>query len=122
MPEPLRADGPGIAAERRASLPRRWTLHGLNNGLIFNATCCGVSFLPRSVSYAIGHVGTWLAWRLMDRTRAAVADNLRALRQDGSDRDLEREALKTLRAYANDVIDFLRGLDASEVACLAQNP
>ena len=114
MPESLPADGPGIAAERRAPLPRRWTLHGLNNGLIFNATCRGVSFLPRSVSYAIGHVGTWLAWRLMDRTRAAVADNLRALRQDGSDRDLEREALKTLRTYANDVIDFLRGLDASD--------
>jgi KDO2-lipid IV(A) lauroyltransferase len=70
--------------------------------------------LPRSVSYAIGHAGTWLAWRLMDRTRAAVADNLRVLRQGGSDRDLEREALKTLRAYAKDVIDFLRALDASD--------
>ena len=34
------------------------------------------------MSYAIGDVGTWLAWRLMDRTRAALADNLRALFPD----------------------------------------
>ena len=57
-------------------VPRRWTLHGLNNGLIFSATYHGVRTLPRAVSYAIGHVGTWLAWRCMTSTREAIADNL----------------------------------------------
>ena len=31
----------------RAAAPRRWTLHGLNNGLIFSATYHGVRLLPR---------------------------------------------------------------------------
>ena len=114
MPDSFQGNTPAVVAERSGPLPRRWTLHGLNNGLIFSATCRGVAVLPPSVSYAIGHAGTWLAWRLMDRTRAAVADNLRALRPDGTDGDLEREALKTLRAYAKDVIDFLRSLEASD--------
>jgi KDO2-lipid IV(A) lauroyltransferase len=95
-------------------VPRRWTLHGLNNGAIFRATYRGVSFLPRRISYAIGHVGTWIAWRLMPGTRAAVADNLRALFPEEPQSRLERRALDTLRAYAQDVIDFLRALKASE--------
>ena len=94
-------------------LPRRWTLHGLNNGLIFSATCRGVSFLPRSVSYGIGHIGTWLAWRLMNGTRDAIADNLRAVMPGATGRELQGHALATLRAYARDVIDFLRALEAS---------
>jgi len=59
-------------------VPRRWTLHGLNNGLIFSATYHGVRILPRAVSYAIGRVGTWLAWRCLTSTRQAIADNLAA--------------------------------------------
>lgn len=115
MSEPVVSSGaPAVAAERAGAIPRRWTLHGLNNGLIFNATCRGVAVLPRSVSYAIGDAGTWLAWRLMDRTRDAVADNLRALFPHESERDLERRALSTLRAYARDVIDFLRALNATD--------
>ena len=94
-------------------MPRRWTLHGLNNGVIFTLTCRGVSLLPRRVSYAIGHVGTWLAWRLMSGTREAVADNLRALFPGEDQRRLERRSLTTLRAYAQDVIDFLRALEIS---------
>jgi KDO2-lipid IV(A) lauroyltransferase len=101
---------PASAPERLEGVPRRWTLHGLNNGVIFNATCRGVEILPRPVSYAIGRVGTWLAWRVMDRTREAVADNLKALAPDATDRELERLALDTLRSYAKDVIDFLRAL------------
>ena len=93
-------------------MPKRWTLHGLNNGVIFSATCRGVSFLPRSVSYAIGRAGTWLAWRLMPKTREAIADNLRVFFPLESQPHLERRALRTLRAYANDVIDFIRALDA----------
>jgi KDO2-lipid IV(A) lauroyltransferase len=99
------------SASRGQPVPRRWTLHGLNNGLIFAATYHLVSFLPRPVSYAIGHVGTWLAWRLMPDTRLAVADNLRALFPLESALQLERRALTTLRSYARDVIDFLRALE-----------
>jgi KDO2-lipid IV(A) lauroyltransferase len=110
--DPVVTDSPPIA-DRQAPLPRRWTLHGLNNGAIFSATCRGVSFLPRSVSYGIGDVGTWLAWRLMEGTRLALADNLRALFPDATDHELQRRALRTLRAYARDVIDFLRALDAT---------
>ena len=98
---------------RGDAVPRRWTLHGLNNGAIFSATHRGVLFLPRPVSYAIGHVGTWLAWRLMDDTRSALADNLRPLFPGDTERQLERRALTTLRNYAQDVIDFLRALRAS---------
>jgi lauroyl/myristoyl acyltransferase len=95
-----------------APAPRRWTLHGLNNGLIFSATYHGVRTLPRGVSYAIGYTGTWLAWRLMARTRAALADNLAPL-FPGEDRGaLERRALATFRSYAYDVIDFVRALGA----------
>jgi KDO2-lipid IV(A) lauroyltransferase len=95
-------------------VPRRWTLHGLNNGVVFSATYHGVRVLPRAVSYAIGTVGTWLAWALMRRCRAAVADNLRALFPDETDTTLQRRALATFRAYAFDSIDFLRALDAPD--------
>ncbi len=44
----MRPDG------RDGVVPRRWTLHRLNNGLIFSATYHGVRTLPRAVSYAIG--------------------------------------------------------------------
>ena len=77
---------PDAPADRRDAMPRRWTLHGLNNGAIFGATYRGVGVLPRAVSYAIGHVGTWLAWRLMRETREAIADNLRAIFPDESRR------------------------------------
>jgi lauroyl/myristoyl acyltransferase len=102
-----------VAAETGRLTPG-WTRHGLNSGLIFRWTCSGVGFLPRRVSYAIGHIGTWLAWRLMPGTRAAVAGNLRAIFPDESQRQLERRALRTIRAYACDVIDFLRSLDATD--------
>ena len=101
---------PAASASRGQTVPRRWTLHGLNNGLIFAATYHLVSLLPRPVSYAIGHVGTWLAWWLMPNTRLAVADNLRAIFPAESASQLERRALTTLRSYARDVIDFLRAL------------
>src|SRR5262249_40695967 len=98
------------APERRDAVPRRWTLHGLNNGAIFGATYRGVMRLPRWMSYAIGHSGTWLAWRLMAATRAAIADNLRPIFPHESQRALERRARVVLDAYAHDVIDFLLAL------------
>jgi lauroyl/myristoyl acyltransferase len=91
-------------------LPRRWTLHGLNNGLIFGLTWHGARTLPRPVSYGLGHVGTWTAWRSMRQTREAIAANLAAVFPDESQAALERRALTTLRCYASDTIDFLRAL------------
>jgi lauroyl/myristoyl acyltransferase len=102
-----------VAGAGRDTLPRRWTLHGLNNGTIFNATLRSVGALPRRVSYAIGKGVMWLAWRLMGETRRAVADNIRAIFPDDSQRALERRAHAMLDAYARDVIDFIRALGAS---------
>jgi len=105
------ADAPVI---RRGGTRRHWTLHGLNNGAIFSATYHGVGFLPRWMSYAIGRAGTWIAWRLMPETRAAIADNLRPLFPDETARARETRARKTLSAYARDVIDFIRALRATD--------
>jgi Kdo2-lipid IVA lauroyltransferase/acyltransferase len=76
-------------------------------------TVRGVRLLPRRVSYAIGHVGTWLAWRLMHATTDAIASNLAPLFPDESRQALRRRALDTYRSYAADTIDFLRALSAS---------
>ncbi|HKB11349.1 MAG TPA: lysophospholipid acyltransferase family protein [Vicinamibacterales bacterium] len=103
-----------LAAERRDAIPRRWTLHGLNNGTIFRATYRGVGALPAWVSYGIGRAGTWLAWRLLTETRAAIADNLRPLFPNESQSALERRARTMLGAYAGDVIDFIRSLRAPD--------
>ena len=102
------SDGGGLDA-----VPKRWTFHRLNNGRIFRWTVRGVRLLPRPVSYAIGHVGTWLAWRLMRETNRAVAANLDGIAPGRTPRDLERSALQTYRHYAYDTIDFLRALSAS---------
>jgi lauroyl/myristoyl acyltransferase len=101
--------------QRTAVEPRRWTLHGLNNGLLFRSTVKGVTTLPRPVSYAIGHAGTWLAWRLMPQSNAALADNLAAIFPNESPRQLRQRALSTYRAYARDTIDFLRSMDAGQL-------
>lgn len=93
--------------------PRRWTLHGLNNGLIFRLTLAGVRRLPRRVSYAIGGAGSWLAWRLMKETNDAIADNLAALFPDEPPAVRRRRALAVYRSYTQDAIDFIRALYAS---------
>ena len=67
-----------VIANLTPPAPRRWNLHGLNNGLIFSATYHGVRVLPRAVSYAIGDPGTWLAHKQKPQTRAALADTLRS--------------------------------------------
>jgi KDO2-lipid IV(A) lauroyltransferase len=95
-------------------VPRRWTLHGLNNGFIFSATYHSVRTLPRVVSYAIGRAVAWLAWRYLTSTRQALADNLAPLFPDESRASLERRALDTLRSYVRDAIDFLRALDTPD--------
>jgi lauroyl/myristoyl acyltransferase len=109
--EPLAGE---VATPRAHHLPRKWTLHGLNNGVIFTLTVRGVAVLPRRVSLFLGHVGSWLTWRLSESTRRAVADNLAAVFPDLSQRERERLALDTLRAYTHDVVDFLRALRAPQ--------
>ena len=104
---------PGDAA-RRMPEPRRWTLHGLNNGAIFRATCAGVRWLPKAASYAIGDGSSWLASRLMPATRAAIGDNLRAVFPEDSPVALARRARRTLQAYARDTIDFVRALSLDD--------
>jgi lauroyl/myristoyl acyltransferase len=88
----------------------RWHAGALNNGLIFGATYHGVRHLPRACSYAIGHVGTWLAYRLMREGTRALVENLRVVRPNAADAELRRLALLTYRTYARDTIDFIRGL------------
>lgn len=95
---------------RQSRVPSRWTLHGLNNGLIFAATRAGVTHLPRNVSYRIGHAATWLAWRMMRQSRAALADNLTAVFPGERRSQLERRALGIFRSYARNVVDFIRAL------------
>jgi KDO2-lipid IV(A) lauroyltransferase len=91
--------------------PRRWTLHGLNNGLIFSLTYGGVRRLPRAVSYAIGHVGASLVSRFAPRSTAAIVDNLRAVFPGEPEAALRRRALETYRSYTRDTIDFLRAIE-----------
>src|ERR1700680_462978 len=88
----------------------RWHAGARNNGLIFGATYHLVTRLPRAGSYVIGHVGTWLAYRLMRDGTRAVVDNLRVVRPGATERELKRLALLTYRSYARDTIDFIRCL------------
>ncbi len=94
--------------------PRRWTLHGLNNGLIFSATYHSVRALPRPASYAIARACTWTAWRTLRESRRALADNLAPVFPDEDATTRERRAREIFRSYARDTIDFLRSLDASK--------
>lgn len=95
-------------------MPRRWTLHGLNSGAIFGATYYGVRFLPRTLCYLIGHVGGWIAWRLLTASTAAVADNLQAVFSDESTDRRRRRALDVYRSYTRDAIDFLKSVSAGD--------
>jgi KDO2-lipid IV(A) lauroyltransferase len=112
--EPIAPSSAPAASDRAVPVPRKWTLHGLNNGLIFTLTFHGVGLLPRPISVFIGHVGSWIMWRASRSTRQALADNLAAIVPDRTEREREQLALETLRSYTRDVIDFLRALNASD--------
>ena len=99
---------------RSDTLPRRWTLHGLNSGFIFTMTWYGVRWLPRSVSYAIGWVASWIAWKLMKATNDAIASNLEPIFGGETAAQLRRRALVTYRSYTRDAIDFLRSIGSTE--------
>ncbi len=98
----------------------RWHLHGLNTGTIFAMTHWGVAHIPRRLSYAIGHVGTWLAFRGMKQATAALVDNLRVVQPGLNDDEIRALALRTYRSYARETIDFIRSLsmDRDGVASL----
>jgi lauroyl/myristoyl acyltransferase len=91
-------------------------VHGLNSGAIFAATYHGVRILPTSVCYCIGHVGAWMAWRLMPASNAAVADNLRAVFAHEPENRLRRRALDVYRSYTRDAIDFLKAVSADDAS------
>jgi lauroyl/myristoyl acyltransferase len=109
--DPIGAPG---ASARAVPEPRRWTLHGLNNGAIFGAARYGVRHLPKAASYAIGDAATWLAARSMPATVAALADNVSAIRPHASRAELAQQARATLKAYARDTIDFIKALTDDE--------
>ncbi len=88
----------------------RWHAGALNNGLIFAATYHGVTRMPRAWSYAIGHVGTWMAYRLMREGTSALVENFRVVRPAATERELRELALLAYRTYARDTIDFIRSL------------
>jgi KDO2-lipid IV(A) lauroyltransferase len=90
-----------------------WNNAGINNGRVFRWTCAGVATLPRQASYAIGWMGTAIAYRAMGDVSRALAENLQRVRPDLSCRELDRLALATYRSYAVDVIDFIRSLSLS---------
>jgi phosphatidylinositol dimannoside acyltransferase len=87
----------------------------MNNGLIFGITYHGVRRLPRSVTYAIGHVGSSLVSRFAPESTAAIVENLRPIFPNESDATLRRRALETYRSYTRDAIDFLRAIEDPDV-------
>jgi len=94
-------------SDRRAV---RWHAGALNNGLIFGATYYGCTWLPRACSYALGYTGTWIAYRFMRQGTRALVENLRVVRPEASEKELQRLALLTYRSYGRDTIDFIRSL------------
>ncbi len=91
----------------------RWLTHGLNNGWFFTLSYRLVRALPRSISYGLAAIGTWIAWHAMGDTTRAIEDNLRAVVPDASPRELSELALATYRSYARDVADLMAGVWAS---------
>jgi lauroyl/myristoyl acyltransferase len=59
-------------------------------------------------------VGSWLAWRLLPQSNAAIADNLRAVFANDADEQLGQRALAVYRSYTRDAIDFLKALSATD--------
>lgn len=101
---------PNAPAPLRTHAHAGWTRHVLNTGAIFTATYKGVSKLPCWLSYGLGDTGTWVAHRLLTGTTNGLVDNFRAVFPGESDAALRRLAARTYRAYARDVVDFIRAL------------
>jgi lauroyl/myristoyl acyltransferase len=102
----------------------RWHAGALNNGLIFGATDYLVTRLPRSWSYAIGWVGTWIAYHLMRDGTRAIVENLKVVRPGASESELRRLARLTYRSYGRDTIDFIRSLhmDRAQLETMIVSP
>jgi KDO2-lipid IV(A) lauroyltransferase len=91
----------------------RWHQHGLSTGTIFGMTRWGVSHIPKAASYAIGHVGTWLAFHLMKAETKALIDNYRVMLPHLGNGELRALALRAYRTYAREVIDFILSISMS---------
>jgi lauroyl/myristoyl acyltransferase len=89
-------------------------MHGLNSGGVFATANLLVRILPTPVCYGIGHVASWICWRLMAATNAALADNLRAVFPEEPDERLRRRALDVYRSYTRDAVDFLKAVSAGD--------
>jgi KDO2-lipid IV(A) lauroyltransferase len=76
-------------------------------------TVRGVRVLPRSVSYGLARAFTWIAWKLMRDTRAAIASNLEPVLPLENETARVNRAREVLFAYACDTIDFIRAISAS---------
>lgn len=98
----------------------RWHPRALNNALIVGATYRGVSRLPLWLTLGIGHLGTWIAWRLMRSGTRALVENFAGMFPDMSERERRRLALETYRNYARDTIYFMRSLSMDDEALRAQ--
>ena len=85
-----------VTSERRATVPKRWTLHGLNNGGVFGLTYHGVRVLPPRVSYALGRLGSAIVARAHPESTDALVDNLRPVFPGASEATLRRQALEIL--------------------------
>lgn len=92
----------------------KWHPRGLNNGLIFGTAYHCVTKLPTALTYGMGDVGAWLAYRLMRSGTAALIDNARAIWPDADDAKLHALALRTYRSYARDNVDFIRALSMTD--------
>ena len=91
--------------------PPRWHPRGLNNEWIVGATYAGVSHLPTWMTYSMGRVGSWLAYRFQPNGTQALVENFRGIFPDRPDAELRALALRTYRSYARDTVDFMRSLD-----------
>ncbi len=100
---------------RDGVVPRRWTLHGLNNGLIFSATYHGTCAAASGVAQALGKVGTWIALEADAHTpRGDRRQSPRDLFLTRAKRPCSVGVVHAFRAYAFDSIDFLRALAAPD--------
>jgi KDO2-lipid IV(A) lauroyltransferase len=68
------------------------------------------------VTYPIGHVGAWLAYRLMPGGTNALVENFHGMFPDRSEHELRQLALRTYRSYARDATDFMRSLSMTPEA------
>src|SRR5262245_61368029 len=99
-----------LVTRSASELDVRWHAGILNNGLFFRAMYHLTASLPRRGCYAVAHPFTWLAYRLMHDGTNAVVQNLRVVKPEASDEELQELALLTYRSYARDFVDLVHAV------------